>query len=348
LIELLVVIAIIAVLIALLLPAVQSAREAARRAQCSNNLKQIGLGLANYESTNGSYPLGGFHNFRGGDLQYKPCTGRHEHSFLLSILPYIEQAQIYNAQNFNVHFTYSHNTTVMAVGVTTYWCPSDPDVQEQRPDPGSFCNEPGGSGCPNVIMRHPSYRGSTGTAYYVGRYSESGCDPNWGTRIGKADGMIQFDLAVTLASITDGTSNTMAVGELAYGLLDYGGRYDWTWWTSGNNADTLANTLEPLNPQRKINQGTTNTGLLGINVSILYHSFSSRHPGGMNAAFADGSVRFIKDTINTAPYNPATGLPIGITQDSNGIISYPPGQAWGVWQAISTRKGGEVVSADSF
>ena len=65
----------------------------------------------------------------------------------------------------------------------------------------------------------------------------------------------------------------------------------------------------------------------------------------MNAAFADGSVRFIKDTINTAPYDTSTGLPIGITQDANGVISYP-GQPYGVWQAISTRKGGEVVSAD--
>ena len=91
----------------------------------------------------------------------------------------------YNAHNFNVHFTFSPNTTVMAVGVNTYFCPSDPDVQEQRPDPGSFCNEPGGS-CPQAIMRHPSYRGSTGTAFYVGRYSEPSCDTAYATRISKA------------------------------------------------------------------------------------------------------------------------------------------------------------------
>ncbi|WP_435008655.1 DUF1559 domain-containing protein [Tundrisphaera lichenicola] len=335
LIELLVVIAIIAVLISLLLPAVQAAREAARRAQCSNNLKQIGLGLANYESATGSYPIGAFHGNGGGDPSYSPCAGRHEHSIHLSILPFIEQSQIYNAQNFNVHYDFVQNRTVAGVAVNTYFCPSDPDVAEIRPELG-------------YTMRHVSYRGSTGTAYYVGRFAEPGCDPAYSARISKHDGMFSYNTNASLASITDGTSNTMAFGELAYGLLDQGGRWDWIWWTSGNNADTLANTLQPLNPQKKINQGTTNTGLLGINVAILYHSFSSRHPGGMNAAFADGSVRFIKDTINTAPYDASSGLPIGITQDSNGVISYPPGTPWGVWQAISTRNRGEVVSADSY
>jgi prepilin-type N-terminal cleavage/methylation domain-containing protein len=95
LIELLVVIAIITMLISLLLPAVQSAREAARRARCSNNLKQIGLALANYESANGRFPLGGFHRHPPGT----PCSGLHEHSFLVSILPYLEQGPVYNAHN---------------------------------------------------------------------------------------------------------------------------------------------------------------------------------------------------------------------------------------------------------
>ena len=121
-------------------------------------------------------------------------------------------------------------------------------------------------------------------------------------RICKPDGMFSFN-NVADRGITDGTSNTMAVGELRLrparlrrgGTTGPGG-------PPGNNADTLANTLEPAQPPEEDRPGRPPTpALLGINVSILYHSFSSRHPGGMNAAFADGSVRFIKDTINTVP-----------------------------------------------
>src|SRR6195256_3258366 len=99
LIELLVVIAIIAALIALLLPAVQAAREAARRIQCVNNLKQLGLAMANYESANQSFPLGGWHNSGGGDPGWSPCAGRHEFSYLIGLLPFFEQANLYNAWN---------------------------------------------------------------------------------------------------------------------------------------------------------------------------------------------------------------------------------------------------------
>jgi prepilin-type N-terminal cleavage/methylation domain-containing protein/prepilin-type processing-associated H-X9-DG protein len=351
LIELLVVIAIIAVLIGLLLPAVQAAREAARRASCVNNCKQLGLAMANYESANLSFPLGGFHGSGGGDPGWAPCNGRHEHSFFISMLPFYEQQNVYNAWNFNIHYSFAANSTLWGYEINTLHCPSDPSVEVASVDltgnGGNICNDNGGTTCPNAVIAHPSYRGSAGTAYYVSRYSEPNCDPNFSTGLSRADGMLYFFSNVKIGDITDGTSNTFAIGELAYGVLgsiDPGGRTDWSWWTSGNNADTLSNTLEPLNPQKKINEGA---GSPGINTSILYCGFASLHPGGGNFAFVDGSVKFIKDTVQTMPYNPATGQPIGMTS-VGGIISYPVGVNKGVWQALSTRNGGEVLSADQY
>jgi len=335
LIELLVVIAIIAVLIALLLPAVQSAREAARRAQCSNNLKQMGLGLANYESAHQRYPLGAF--FRNdSNPPLPPCAGFHEQSFLISILPFIEQQPLYDNHNFLIHYTDNQiNRTVYSTGVQGFWCPSDGAAAV--PDSRSM-------GYP---IYYTNYRGSAGTAFYVGRYSQPSCDGTYSTRLARADGMLYYDSSVPIAGITDGTSNTMIVGELAYGKIPPSDRWDWVWWYSGNNADTLANTLYPINPQKKLNENYVNRDMLGINVSIMFHSFSSFHPGGMNAAFCDGSVKFLKDTINTMPFDAATGLPLGIQPDANGILQKVPGHQMGVWQALSTRNGGEVISSDS-
>src|SRR5438128_1478917 len=124
LIELLVVIAIIAVLIALLLPAVQAAREAGRRAQCSNNLKQIGLALLNYESANGCFPTAG----QGSDYTSKPPATAYNDGtgFHARILPFLEQAAVFNAINFG--FDYNHvsgvNFTAYSTVVATYLCPS--------------------------------------------------------------------------------------------------------------------------------------------------------------------------------------------------------------------------------
>src|SRR5262249_10797902 len=150
--ELLVVIAIIAVLIGLLLPAVQAAREAARRASCINNIKQLALGLHNYNDVNGSFPMGAFQMLGVAD----PCGGSHEHSFIWASLPFIEQSQIYNAINFNVNYTSAPNSTIHGIGLNTLWCPSDPAVSQPRFE--SFVTWP---------MRYTSYRGNAGTAFYV-------------------------------------------------------------------------------------------------------------------------------------------------------------------------------------
>ncbi len=162
LIELLVVIAIISVLIALLLPAVQSAREAARRAQCTNNLKQIGLALANYESANGCYPYGvaleniGPNGLWGMANWYWPGS-----SMFVRMLPYLEQVPLFNAWNFSYICDDVQNTTVQGTGLSTLRCPSDASVFVLliHPAPNPDFNWDGGAG----LSTFSSYAGCAGT-----------------------------------------------------------------------------------------------------------------------------------------------------------------------------------------
>ena len=338
LIELLVVIAIIAVLIALLLPAVQSAREAARRAQCTNNLKQLGLAVANYESANGVFPLGSYQMPHPGDPNSSPCNGRHEHGILVRLLPYYEQGALYNAFNSNVHyFTYS-NTTINATGVSALWCPSDALVSTPSTEgPGSD-----GSVQISTLMYHNSYFGCAGTWMMPGRYQIPDTCASFSAAYPQGNGVFYMHSKTSIASITDGTSNTMALSECAFGLMNRADQVCWHWWTSGNYADTMFCTMYPINPFRKINLGDSNPG---INADLVPSTPSSFHPGGANFAFCDGSVRFLKDSIQCLPFNPTTGLPLNYVY-SGGLWSQTGPNA--VYQALSTRNGGEVVSSDQY
>ncbi|MBX6312848.1 MAG: DUF1559 domain-containing protein [Isosphaeraceae bacterium] len=329
LIELLVVIAIIGVLIALLLPAVQAAREAARRAQCTNNLKQLGLALHNYHDTVGALPWG------HGPL------GCNDWNYLALMLPYLEQVALYNSLNFgrrdgvNGFACAGHavNTTATRTSLSVAVCPSDNANRLTSPD---------------------------GRLSY---YANSGSTPVFFTTTtnGLPNGLfgsVPETGPISFSSITDGTSNTAALSERVMGIgqydqrvaVDYGtptatfsaigtvdpmtspepfrsaclakgdprkpgvalgtGRATGVVWHMGNPNSGRYNHVMAPNTWSCVETGGNSNGAM---------TASSRHPGVVNVLMGDGSVRAIKNSIAIA-----------------------------IWWAIGSRNGGEVVSSDAF
>jgi prepilin-type N-terminal cleavage/methylation domain-containing protein/prepilin-type processing-associated H-X9-DG protein len=336
LIELLVVIAIIAVLIALLLPAVQAAREAARRAQCVNNLKQIGLGVMNYESANGSFPPG----------EKGCCWG----TWGIFILPFLEQGQLYNAWNtvgsnvpsggaLDGAFRYvgAINTTVTSTKINAYSCPSDPNAGQQNTNAvryGNYAVNYGkGDQAQNSAIPVPIPSVAGATATFAGApFTDMGSPAIDDT----GSGVNFATLTVSkIASITDGLSNTLMASELLIGTPNGSDLHGYTFWgpSTSFTAILTPNSTYPdsmgnggcANPVGSAtpgpipcNGGVTATGTGGSETSV-YLGARSQHPGGVNAAMCDGSVKFFKNSINI-----------------------------NVWMAVSTTQGGEVVSADQF
>jgi prepilin-type processing-associated H-X9-DG protein len=346
----LVVIAIIAVLIALLLPAVQSAREAARRSQCTNNLKQLGLACHNYEQTHSCFPAGSYYMWPVVCKRWKQGP-----SFYMGLLPYIEGGTLYSAYNYSLHPYQADNSTVMGAGLSTLWCPSDPDVSQPvvaaipRNYLGGCSGMPGGlTVTPPWLLYHTTYAGSGGLlpAYPLG---PQGVDPNYAAALAQATGVIHFQSATRIASITDGTSNTILLGERNFRLLQPAAAKDvWFLWFSGAYSDTMFTTLYPVNPQRVI-QGEAQDFDVPGGGNATEEAAGSNHPGGANLAFCDGSVRFIKESIQSWTINPSTGLPNGVTYTgASPSYTVAPGTQYGIYQALSTRNGGEVVSADQY
>jgi prepilin-type N-terminal cleavage/methylation domain-containing protein/prepilin-type processing-associated H-X9-DG protein len=304
LIELLVVIAIIAVLIALLLPAVQAAREAARRAQCTNNMKQLGLACHNYVDINNSFPsqVGGY-GFTGSPEWFSNSDYRT--SWIVQILPQLEQTPLFNSYNFTGdRAEYSwNNTTVIGMRLSAVTCPSYPGLMilQGQSDWNSYA---GGTSASMATWNIGAtcYKGSLGdntTGPFPGSANAYG-DANGNQPT--ATGMFwRAQMLVTPQMITDGLSNTMLSGEAIP---------DMCWWNAWSESNSsVATTSIPMN--QKVNLDKTNPGYC--------YGFRSQHPGGMNAGFADGSVRFLKMTVNQF-----------------------------IYRALSTRGMGEVISADAF
>ena len=321
LIELLVVIAIIAVLIALLLPAVQQAREAARRSQCKNNLKQIGIALHNYHDTLRCFPI---------SVGWGPVYGDTRTTFTdkVFLLPYLDRAPEYNAINWNEQpysvsgfVMYSTVNTSLSGRLPVFNCPSQPF--QITTGQGNFT--------------YAINLGVVGT--YNGTYYSAGNHNGIASYVGNTGGGGSNDQACKIADVTDGTSTTAAYSEFVIDNPSLNGKYQvYSWASDGGSpqatrASCLAQTgLSGRNPERGasyswsfVGEGANYTHTMNPNDKAC-HSFagdwlgdsmmsaSSMHVGGVHTLMADGAVRFVSSNINHA-----------------------------TWVAIGTRNGGEVV-----
>ncbi len=343
LIELLVVIAIIAVLIALLLPAVQAAREAARRIQCTNNLKQMGLAVHNYHSaqnvivTGRVFSIGTYAN-GNGQCSGNVLNGCQDTPWFVLLLPYYEQLTTSNAFNYSLGSSgpllgpsglplgLFANSTVTVSKLGMFQCPSDRDTPYTWPPPY------------NTVIPFPSTRGNYAVNWGNTQYDQ-------GLQTTNLAGMtlpmpFPLDKTISFAAVTDGLSNTVFLGEVLKGSnYDIRGFV----WSSNASAGSFNTRFTPngftdfyqsVNPGLKPSPGiaTSDTmpngfcipeaGLPCQNVNPFAYSFAgtrSKHPGGVNVLFGDGSVRFIKNTISGA-----------------------------TWIALGSISSGEVISADSY
>lgn len=296
LIELLVVIAIIAILIALLLPAVQQAREAARRSQCKNNFKQVGLAIHNYHDAHGIFPLsmhwsqdrGGFCNdlskggWAPGSAATASVTRPNRFSWSVMILPFMDQTPLYNGFDFRVDYVNSPNVISLknmhnaGATVVAYLCPSDPQTDPRCTRTGSIDNGEGGDDLGRTNM--------AGIADSV-QWWCSTTGGGWGRRDG--NGILFNGSTTRIRDVTDGTSNTALVGEITSAMSGF----DCTPWAIMNHTDT----------GNGVNGSFTVPGGLRTwsrTSHAPYMGLSSYHPGGAHVLLTDGAVRFLSQNLS--------------------------------------------------
>jgi len=278
LIELLVVIAIIAVLIALLLPAVQQAREAARRSQCKNNLKQFGLALHNYHDTHKTFPPGAFAETRSTQPTDTPAEVGNGLSFHVMLLPFLDQAALYERLNFNgTVWTYGVNYSYKDQSVPVFLCPSS---AEFKGTDGRAVHYLGTMGPLNVT--NPM----TGQTYsWQNVIGQNGTD-NWGGY--GQEGILLRQQCKKIRDVTDGTTNTILVGESSRDA-DKGNLR--CWLRGGQNNASAASTK---NLAYGINSKTS--------ANFNNKAFSSNHVGGAQFLMADGSVIFLSENMDMNTY----------------------------------------------
>jgi prepilin-type processing-associated H-X9-DG protein/prepilin-type N-terminal cleavage/methylation domain-containing protein len=331
-IELLVVIAIIGLLIALLLPAVQAAREAARRTQCVNNLKQLGLAALTYESANSVLPSG----MLPAVSDQAPVLTWGLSTFV-RVLPFLDASPLYNSANFSRQAITTANGTLASTGLVGLWCPSDPYVAEGHLEDFNY-GAPVGTGI--IMQRHTSYGGCQGT-WGIEVMPQN---PYFAAQMANMNGTIFCCSSVRLADISDGTGTTILFAEASYGRLPTAGdRGAARRWNVGFVSDSMVSAYYPLNGAVK---GVPYLDGNFVNWISMVGSF---HPGGANVGFCDGSVRFVKDSIQSVPYDPLSGdVPAFRLDPASSTYSIAPGTQLGVWQKLATRSFNEIVAADSF
>jgi prepilin-type N-terminal cleavage/methylation domain-containing protein len=327
LVELLVVIAIIGILVGLLLPAVQAAREAARRMSCSNNLKQFGLALHNYESAHKSFPYGSFPHQNGWDNTYS------KGSQLVKLLPFIEQGPLFNRIDFGnnpiigvpshpgggvtmqmSNFGYGHRAWCTVSPPTNqqeipnFRCPSDPHSNLPNQSNCNYTlsmgnqNMPDGGRCPGPVITIPGQNGNNlGTNSSAG-HGDIGAALN-GTNIsGVTSRFGQW--TAKLRDLSDGTSNVIAMGEYRPKCGDHPFYFTWSHWNAGWMATTA-----PINQQTCGGEGLgkddTTGGAEDCNHFRTWNmsmGFKSLHTGGAQFVLGDGSVHFIPASIDYMTY----------------------------------------------